>query len=1585
MGIYDKDGEKLRRAFALSGQAVRRAYALDGNLLWSAHEVEDFAYAGAQTPWDGWKFKLLSQAANMNYASVAEAAEGFDDSGWERVTIPHDWSIYLDFNADSASTYEGGFLDGGDAWYRCRINATEGMLSDQTVLSFGAVYMECVVYLNGRKVGEHHYGFAPFEVDVSEVLREGENTLALFVRNRQPGCRWYSGSGIFRPVYLLVKEGAGKWVSDPYITSPSLEEQHEGDVTTHIAYTVHNTGEACTAQAKLAIYKKGGACVATATQALTLPEGETVFETDMTVSAPDLWDVGAPNLYELEIKLSGDFGSYIAPRETFGYRWTTWSVDNGFNINGRNQKLYGVYMHQDLGCIGSEINRSAMERQIDSMVQMGVNMMRIAHCPSSEEYLELCTEKGVMLVEDFFDCWSKPKHPYDFGRFFEAEYESVIDTVVKKHRNNPAIIMWSIGDEVSEVSGSNDGNDYGIEAVVALGQKIVSAVKARDATRPVTMGENKPNTDQGRARMALMDVVGINYNNQDLSYPHEIGKPVYSSGTSTAVSSRGVYARDNTNYQCSSLDDDTPSWGGYAGTDLRKNLENPYSGGVCVWTGWDYIGEPTPFNVFPTKSSYFGLCDLAGFPKDIYYMYQSRFTTKPMVHIFPRNMDDFEDGTKPLICVYSNCYKVELYVNGKLDAAQTQDAMNDKYMLRWWPPFHPGTITVKGYNEAGELVATDEVKTSTGVAAKLSLSSYKPTVNVNSDDLVFITCDILDANGVFVPDADTVVTFTCEGGTVLGTDNGNAACVENMRGNVRSAFSGKCLCVCRHDGTPGDLVVTASADGVEGASVTVTKEAETALCDVAEDGQISVWRFKEGGSPARIVNVPHDWSIEKDFDSASAAEYEGGYLDGGEAVYETTFLVPDKLKSKRTMLCFDGAYMESAVTLNGEKLGENKNGYNPFEFDVTDKLADGVNTLRVDVANRQPNSRWYSGSGLYRPVWLEAREKQGFAVSELVITAPDLETQAGGDVTTQATFKLHNFGETKNCQVVFALRKSGADSDLTYVSSTEAVSAGENEMEMRLIISAPKLWDIGAPNLYEAVIRVNGAAIASCPIGYRYAKWEVDTGFWLNGRRIKLQGVCLHHDLGCIGAEANRSAMERQLDRMLQMGANAIRLTHNPGSKMMLELCRDKGILCVEEFFDCWTRAKKTNDFARFFDDHAETVIETTVRRSINNPAVIMWSLGNEIAGGNSELGYTQDEAANICTRLIAAVKAIDETRPVTMGINNPDTDKFAAGVMPLLDVVGVNYNKNVMRTPHELGKPAYGSETTSALSSRGEYARDETRLQCSSFDDDKVAWGDYAGVALYKHMTNAYSGGMFVWTGWDYIGEPTPFNKFPAKSSYFGICDLAGFPKDVYYLYQSRWTSGPMIHIMPGDWDSWTEGETVKVYLYTNCDTMELFQNGVSLGTKTKSQLDFQYRYAFDVPYAKGELTAKGYDASGNVAATDTVKSSDGTPAKLELTAEKGSVGAGELAFIRCRVLDKDGVMVAKADNRVIFSVVGGTVLGTDNGNAACVENMRRNARSAFNGMCLCVVRPDGNAGEMVVSAWSEGMTGAKVSVTKE
>lgn len=756
--------------------------------------------------------------------------------------------------------------------------------------------------------------------------------------------------------------------------------------------------------------------------------------------------------------------------------------------------------------------------------------------------------------------------------------------------------------------------------------------------------------------------------------------------------------------------------------------------------------------------------------------------------------------------------------------------------------------------------------------------------------------------------------------------------------------------------------------------------------DETFDGAHRVWRFKQTADKSwQTVTIPHDFSIRKDFNAQSPSTYEGGWLDGGEAVYETSFSVPDGLKTRRTLLYFDGVYMESAVTLNGVKLGENKHGYNPFWFDVTDRLTDGVNTLRVEVVNRQPSSRWYSGSGLYRPVYLLGTETGGFAAYDLAVTAPNLETEHAGAVTTHIAGKIMNFGAAGSRTVKVSIQKDGAE--VGSAQNALTLAAGENALAMDVSVSAPALWDVGKPNLYTATVEIGGTEIARTVFGYRFMKWDADTGFWLNGQNIKLKGVCMHHDLGCIGAEANRSAMERQLSSMVQMGANAIRLTHNPSSTMFLELCRDKGVMLVEEFFDCWTKAKNEYDFARFFDSQAEMVIETTVRRSINNPAVIMWSLGNEINGGSSELGYTQTEAAAICQRLIDAVKAIDTTRPVTMGMNNPGTDVFAAGVMPLLDVCGVNYFGNDLSAPHELGKPSYGSETTSALSSRGIYKRDDTAMQCSSLDDDKVAWGSYAGVALYSHMTSAYSGGMFVWTGWDYIGEPTPFNHYPAKSSYFGIVDLAGFPKDIYYMYQSRWTSEPMIHIVPMNWENRTAGEMVKVYLYTNCEKMELFLNGVSVGTKTKYQMDDRYRYAFDVTYAKGTLEAKGYDADGSVAATDTVKSSDGVPAKLALSSYKPTVNVNsdDLVFITCDVLDENGVFVPGADTKVTFACTGGTVLGTDNGNAACVENMRGSVRSAFSGKCLCVCRHDGVSGEMIIKASADGVEGAQVSVRKE
>ena len=816
MSIYDISASRLSRAFDIGGNRLSRAYALDGSLLWSAHETETFAFSGSQIPWSGWKFHKVSDTADLSYTSTAEAAPGFDDSAWQSVTVPHDWSIYNNFNADSPATYEGGYLDGGDAWYRCKFTIADAMLSDQTLLYFDGVYMEATVYLNGRLVGRNYHGYNPFWLDISNVLVEGENVLAVFVRNRQPSSRWYSGSGIYRPVYLLTMEGAGKWVTDVAVTSPDLESQHTGSVATHIAFTIHNTYTATSGTAKVIIYKDGVQIVQSSKD-VTIGEGETACSTDLSVTAPALWDVGQPNLYEAEITITGSFGSYTAPRVVYGYRWTKWDVDTGFWLNGKNIKLKGVCMHHDLGCIGTEANQSAMERQIDSMVQMGANAIRLTHNPGSTMFLDLCMRKGVLVIEELFDHWTVAKSKYDFARFYTDHYKEVVRDTLLRDRNDPAIIMWSLGNEI------NRTGKYTAEQVRPIVTALIAEVKQYDTTRPVTMGEDSPNMDAAKVCMELLDVCGINYNSNNLSVPHDMGKPSYGSETTSALASRGIYARDDTGYQCSSLDDDKVNWGSYAAIALQAHMENAYSGGMFVWTGWDYIGEPTPFNKYPAKSSYFGIVDLAGFPKDIYYMYQSRWTSKPMIHIFPRNLDSVEDGKTQRIAVYSNCPTVELFVNGVSIGKQTQAQIAEKYQFRWWPTFHPGTVTAKGYDADGAVVATDEVKTSDGIPARLALTAYKTTVDVTTDDLVFVTCEVQDKDGVPVPTASSAVTFTCTGGTVLGTDNGNAACVEPMRTNTKSAFSGKVLCVCRHDGHAGALIVTATASGLSAGAITIKK------------------------------------------------------------------------------------------------------------------------------------------------------------------------------------------------------------------------------------------------------------------------------------------------------------------------------------------------------------------------------------------------------------------------------------------------------------------------------------------------------------------------------------------------------------------------------------------------------------------------------------------------------------------------------------------------------------------------------------------------------------------------------------------
>lgn len=731
----------------------------------------------------------------------------------------------------------------------------------------------------------------------------------------------------------------------------------------------------------------------------------------------------------------------------------------------------------------------------------------------------------------------------------------------------------------------------------------------------------------------------------------------------------------------------------------------------------------------------------------------------------------------------------------------------------------------------------------------------------------------------------------------------------------------------------------------------------------------------------RTVSVPHDWSVELDFNASSPATYEGGYLDGGDAWYRTTVSV-NKQSGRRYVLCFDGVYMESTVYVNGQQVHKNYYGYNPFAVDATEQMVSGVNTIAVFVRNEQPSSRWYSGSGMIRPVELVTLLDDQIRMENIRVTTPKLDSDLTNGETVVAFDAVNRTGAEASATFTVDLY----DPDGAKVGTADAsavIAAGETQnVSATVALANPTLWAIGAGKLYEAQIsaKVGNRVQRSKRVtyGYRSIRFDKDTGFYLNGIHTKLKGVCVHHDGGCIGAAENRSAIERQVDILTNMGCNAIRLTHNPFGAEYLDVCQRKGVLLVEELFDCWTKSKKQKDFGRYFADHYAEVVTSAIRRDWNNPAVIMWSLGNEVRTNLTLGDYSSSEIVNVCTMVNSAVKALDATRPTTMGNNAPGGNLSA--LMAIVDVVGINYNGN--NQTYQTDRPIYGSETTSALSSRGVYALDSANMAYPSYDNKAVSWGNTAAETVNAYLSSVRSCGHFVWTGFDYLGEPTEWNKYPAKSSYFGIVDTCGFPKDIYFMYQSMWDSRPMVHILP----HWThESGNIDVWLYSNCASVELFLNGVSLGKKALSQRGTKNQYAYTVAYAAGTIVANGYDASGNLIAQD-IQYTAGSPAKLALSSDKTAVSTAsdDLVYITCDVLDKNGTLCPNADNSVVFTVVGGTIIGTDNGHGANVEKLSGSRHSAFSGKCLCVVKHDGASGVMKITATANGLTAGTISVTK-
>ncbi|MBR2103431.1 MAG: DUF4982 domain-containing protein [Prevotella sp.] len=749
----------------------------------------------------------------------------------------------------------------------------------------------------------------------------------------------------------------------------------------------------------------------------------------------------------------------------------------------------------------------------------------------------------------------------------------------------------------------------------------------------------------------------------------------------------------------------------------------------------------------------------------------------------------------------------------------------------------------------------------------------------------------------------------------------------------------------------------------------------------------------------RALDLPHDWAIEGDFLASNPSGAGGGALPGGIGWYRKHFQVDGATLGKNlTIIEFDGVYMSSTVYVNGHDVGTRPYGYSSFQYNITPYLVAGENVIAVKVDNSdQPNSRWYSGCGIYRHVRLTTVHPTHVAQwGTYVVATPSAN---GRKATFTVNVELEN--ATKSTRVRNILFDASGHQLATSSSST-------------LQISNPRLWTLENPYIYTIRTEVyNGKQLVDTyetKIGVRTFRFDPEKGFSLNGKSMKINGVCEHHDLGCLGAAFYDDAMRRKLVKLKAMGVNAIRCSHNPPAPQLLEMCDTMGLLVMDEAFDMWRRKKTQNDYARFFDQWHEKDLTDLVRRDRNHPSIIMWSIGNEVleqwssaeadtltleqanlilnAGHDASTLAKEGELSvnSLLTRHLAElVKKYDNTRPVTAGCNepNPANHLFKSGA---IDVIGFNYHHQwVKDVPKNFpGKPFLFSESVSALQTRGFYMMPSDSVyvapkewwlpytdptyMCSAYDNMHASWSSTHEETWDVVKHNPFVAGQFIWTGFDYIGEPTPYS-FPARSSYFGIFDLAGFPKDSYYMYQSEWTADPVLHLFP-HWN-WLPGQTIDMWCYyNNADEVELFINGRSQGIRKKTP--HQYHVSWRVVFEPGEVKAVAR-RNGQVVGEQVIATA-GAPSRIRLTTD---YSGKDLTFIAVEITDDEGRLCPLAENQVFFTSPELQIVGVDNGCQTSMERFKDNKRKAFFGKCLVVVK-----GKGTLTARAVGLQQAAISV---
>jgi len=761
----------------------------------------------------------------------------------------------------------------------------------------------------------------------------------------------------------------------------------------------------------------------------------------------------------------------------------------------------------------------------------------------------------------------------------------------------------------------------------------------------------------------------------------------------------------------------------------------------------------------------------------------------------------------------------------------------------------------------------------------------------------------------------------------------------------------------------------------------------------------------------RKLDLPHDWAVEGPFRIELVGE-TGKLPYKGIGWYRKHFTVPAEDAGKQVFIDFDGAMAYAKVWLNGNYVGTWPYGYSSFRMDLTPYLKfGGKNVLAVRLDTEKWESRWYPGAGIYRHVWLVKTNPVHVGHWGTYITTPQI-TDASAlvkmDVTVDNQGKTP-FEATIRTQI-FELdiqNKPGAKVASFNEAIIKAEAGSSTTATTQAKVLKPKRWDIISPNRYVAqtTVSVNGKVVDTyhTPFGIRTLEFTARNGFLLNGRRVAVQGTCNHHDLGALGAAISTSALRRQLKILKDMGCNSLRTSHNPPAPELLELADQMGFLVWDEAFDCWKTGKRKLDYNQLYDEWHEKDLKALVRRDRNNPSVFIWSIGNEVM--DQQNGEMTKHLADI-------VRNEDPTRPVSNGYNDPDNSRDVGSAVGV-DLMGVNYNFSQQARwdadPRYMNKPTIGSETSSCVTSRGEYffGKEYENWQISSYDLAKPDWGctpddQFRVNARFPHLL-----GEYVWTGFDYLGEPTPYNSDetnllnfrndptkkaelkkkleeirttnpPSRSSYFGIVDLAGFPKDRFYLYQSQWRPDlPMAHILP-HWN-WKEriGQITPVHVYTSGDEAELFVNGKSQGRKAKLPGQ-DFRLVWDsVKYEPGKVEVIAYK-NGKKWATNVVKTT-GEPVRLSLAPDQQFIAPDglDLAYITVQVQDRDGYMVPRSHPLIKFEIEGpGVIVATDNGDATSFMPFQSKEREAFNGLALAIVKAKKNAGgRITVKASSNGL----------